>query len=266
MVLVLAGIIIGGSKVMSTVGEGIAELDGTIVTISLLTSSAAIITANWLKTPVSSHQAIVASLVGSALALGKPVDLSTITKIVISWIVSPFGALLMAVSIYWLMEQFISKLPMLKIERILRILLLIAGSVIAFNTGANELATALGPAVYYGVLTPIQAGVVGAVMLFLGARLVSMRVVETVGKGITSLDPYSGFAAQFGAGLTVLFFTVIGMPVSTSYCIVGAITGVGLYKSLRGVRFAFLKRIMASWFLTPTIAMMVSYLFTSSVI
>ncbi len=259
LILVLLGIVFGGSKVMSTVGQGIASLNEIIVATSLLLSALAIVIANYMSSPVSSHQAIVASLIGSALALGRAIDYTTVEKIVLSWLISPFGALVLAVVVYWVMEKIFAEMGALKAERIVRALLLLSGSVIAFNTGANELATALGPAVYFGTINVIEAGIIGSVMMFFGARIVNIRVAEAIGKGITALDPFSGFAAQFSAGLTVLLFTFIGMPVSTTFCIVGAITGVGMYKGLRGVRFALLRKIIASWILTPTLALIASY-------
>ena len=261
-VLVLIGLILGGKNVMYTVGEGITEIDKKIVIIPLFLASLAIISANIFKMPVSSHQAIVAGVIGSALALKKQVNISIIIEIILSWVISPFGALLLAIVVYFILERALSRIPMFKLEKIIRVLLFISGSIIAFNTGANELATALAPAVYYGTLNSFQAGVLGAFMLFLGARLISFRVIETVGKGITALDPFSGFAAQFGAGITVLIFTALGMPISTTYCIVGAVSGVGIYKGLRSVRIRFLKKIIISWIFTPLAALIASYVVT----
>ncbi len=260
--LVFAGMLFGSGRIIDTVGRELVELDEIVVSISLIISSAAIVAANYLRTPVSSHQAIVMSLIGSAFALGNRIDVSTVAKIVLSWIVSPFGALFLSILIYWIMENTLSKLPLLKVERILRVLLFVGAMIIGFNTGANELATALAPIVAFGAMDVLEAALLGSAMLFLGAWIVSVRVAEVVGKGITALDPFTGFAAQFAAGLTVLLFTAIGMPVSTTYCTVGAVTGVGLYKSVRGVKFAFLKRIVASWILTPFAAFTVSFAVT----
>ncbi len=260
--LVLLGIMLGGGRVMHTVGGEIAELNWIIVGVALFLSSIAIISANIIRTPVSSHHAVIASLIGSAIALGKSVNYLTISKIVLSWIVSPFGAMIIAAVTYLTLEKLVFRLPILKIEKLLRFLLLISGSLIAFNTGANELATALAPAVYYGAIDVINASLIGSVMLFIGARTISTRVVETVGKGITTLDPFSGFAAQFSAGLTVLIFTLIGMPISTTYCVVGAISGVGMYKGLRSVKMALIRRISLSWVMTPLAALISSYLVT----
>lgn len=265
-VLVFLGFLFGGGRVLHTVGGEIVKINEVIVSTSLLVSSAAIVAANYFRTPVSSHQAIVMSLIGSAFALGREIEMSTVIKIVLSWIISPFGALVFAIVIYWLMERFLSKRPLLQVERILKVLLIAGASVIGFNTGANELATALAPAIWFGTMNAFEGAIIGSAMLFAGAWLVSIRVAEAVGKGITSLDPFSGFAAQFAAGITVLIFTFLGMPVSTSYCTVGAITGVGLYKGLGGVKLAFLKRIVASWITTPAVAFTVSFVIVTLII
>lgn len=256
--LVFVGMLFGSGRVMNTVGRELVEPNEIVVSVSLIISSAAIVAANYLRTPVSSHQAIVMSLIGSAFALGNRIDVNTVAKIVLSWIVSPFGALFLSILIYWVMENTLSKLPPLKVERVLRILLFIGATIIGFNTGANELATALAPIVAFGAMNIFEAALLGSAMLLLGAWIVSIRVAEVVGKGITALDPFTGFAAQFAAGMTVLLFTIIGMPVSTTYCTVGAVTGVGLYKSFRSVKFTFLKRIVASWIITPFAAFTVS--------
>jgi PiT family inorganic phosphate transporter len=88
----------------------------------------------------------------------------------------------------------------------------------------------------------------------------SPRVIETVSRGITVLDPFSGFAAQFGAGTCVLLFTSLGMPVSTTYCIIGAITGVGILKGMGTVRFHLLKRILLAWILAPLVSFALGFL------
>ncbi len=257
--LVFVGAILQGRNVMRTVGKELVVLNLEILCVSLLVSAFVIIVANWKRLPVSSHQAIIGSLVGSGLAFGSAVRIGTLLRIVESWIVSPVGSLLLAVVVYRITESIFRRLPVFKVERILRALLVLNGLIIAYNTGANELATALGPVVYYGILTPLQAAVIGTVMLWVGAFLLSGRVVETVGKGITSLDAFSGFSAQFSAGVSVLFFTTIGMPVSTTYCIIGGIIGVGMLKGVETIKFDLLRRIVLSWVLTPLLTFALCY-------
>jgi len=158
-----------------------------------------------------------------------------------------------------IMENMLSKLPVFKIERILRILILLNGIILAYNTGANELATALAPVVYSGVVDLFQAVLVGSFSVWLGAYLLSGRVVDTICRGITKIEVYSGFAAQLSAGLTVLIFTQFGMPVSTTYCLIGGIYGVGILKGISTVSFRLLKDMILNWILTPLGAFAICY-------
>ncbi len=259
-VFVFIGGILQGKNVMKTVGRELVSINVLILSTALLVSAFMIVFANWKRLPVSSHQAIIGSLVGAGMALGASVRYDILLKIIESWIISPLGSMLLAMVVYSICEILFRRMPLFKVERILRTLLLLNGMIIAYNTGANELATALGPIVCYGILTPIEAVAVGTLMLWLGAMCLSNRVIETVGKGITSLDAFSGFSAQFSAGMNVLIFTTLGMPVSTTYCIIGGIMGVGILKGVETVRFDLLKRITLSWILTPLFSFATCYL------
>ncbi|OGQ96691.1 MAG: phosphate permease [Deltaproteobacteria bacterium RIFOXYD12_FULL_57_12] len=252
------GILIQGRRVMSTVGKDLLALDHRILTVALLTSAVFILAANWRRLPISTHQVIIGSLSGSGLAFGADLNYDSLAKIVVSWFISPLSALLASLAIYWLMEKTISRLPVFQIGKLLSGLLLMSGLVVAYTTGANELATILGPVIYAGMLSESQALPAGAVLLSLGAWFLSRRVIETIGHGITALDPYSGFAAQFGAGGCVLFFTALGMPVSTTYCVIGGIAGVGLFKGARTLKMELLRRIGISAVLTPIVACLVA--------
>lgn len=255
---VLAGAIIQGREVMETTGK-LVQLNANALALSLVVSAALVILSNWRKLPVSTHQVIVGSLVGSGFAFNLAVDTDSLVNIVISWIVSPFGAFLLAIFVFLIIERVVLRYSFIKIERSLRTLLLISGILIAYNTGANELATALGPIVYYDLLGQTLASTIGAILIWMGAVLLSFRVIETVGKGITALDPHSGFAAQFGAGLTVWVFTSLGMPISTTYCIIGGISGVGALKGLRTVKLDLIKKIVINWFMVPILAAVICF-------
>ena len=258
--LVFLGMLLQGGKVMKTVGHDLLSVNVAVVGAALVISGLLVALANWKRLPLSSHQVIIGSIIGAGSASGIPINMSSVLKISLSWVVSPLGALLFAFLFYRLMELTLSRLPLLQLERILRSLLVVSGFLIAYNTGANELATVLGGPVYAGLFTPLQASLGGALLVFLGASLLSPRVIETVSKGITVLDPFSGFAAQFGAGTCVLLFTTLGMPISTTYCVIGAITGVGLLKGVETVRFHLLKKILLGWILAPLISFALGFL------
>ena len=256
---VLIGIVLQGQRVMKTVGKDILDVNISIVSISLSVAALLIILSNWKKLPLSTHQVIIGSLVGSGLASGVHINSLSIFKIILSWIISPAVAFFAALLLYKAMEKTISKLSLFRIEKILRALLLVSGILISYNTGANELATILGPIIHSGLVEKFQASLIGSFFVLLGAVILSHRVIETIGKGITTLDPYSGFAAQFGAGICVLFFTSLGMPISTTYCIIGGISGVGMSKGMKTVKLELIKKIIANWFLAPSLAFIISF-------
>lgn len=262
---VLIGILVQGQKVMETVGKDLVEVNIPILSISLSVAAFLIIVSNWKRLPLSTHQVIIGSLTGSAVASGAAVNFTAMLEIVVSWIVSPLVAFFTSMLLYKAMEKTISKLSLFRIERILRTLLLFSGILIAYNTGANELATILGPVIHSGLIEQLRASLIGSLFVFLGAVILSHRVIETIGKGITTLDPYSGFAAQFGAGMCVLFFTFLGMPISTTYCIIGSISGVGMSKGMETVKFGLIRKIMANWVLAPSLAFFISFLIMRAV-
>ncbi len=256
---VLIGVLVQGQKVMKTVGKDLVEVSPSIISISLSVAAILIIISNWKKLPLSTHQVIIGSLVGSGAASGAEVNFVALLEIVVSWIISPPVAFFSSLFLYRAMEKSISKLSLFRIERILRALLLVSGILIAYNTGANELATILGPVIHSGLMEQIRASLIGSLFVFLGAIILSYRVIETIGKGITTLDPYSGFAAQFGAGVCVLFFTSLGMPISTTYCIIGGISGVGMSKGMKTVKIELIKKIIANWIIAPSLAFLISF-------
>jgi len=262
---VLIGVLVQGQKVMKTVGKDLVEVNPSIIGISLSVAAVLIIISNWKKLPLSTHQVIIGSLVGSGVASGAAVNFTAILEIVVSWIISPLVAFFSALFLYRIMEKTISKLSIFRIERILRSLLLLSGILIAYNTGANELATILGPVIHSGLIEQMRASLIGSLFVFLGAVILSHRVIETIGKGITTLDPYSGFAAQFGAGMCVMFFTFLGMPISTTYCIIGGISGVGMSKGMKTVKLDLIKKIMANWVVAPSLAFLISFLIMKAV-
>ncbi|WP_353684203.1 inorganic phosphate transporter [Thermodesulfovibrio sp. 3907-1M] len=259
--LVFLGILLQGQKVMKTVGKNIVDVNSSIIIVALTISAILIIVSNWRRLPLSTHQVIIGSLTGAAVASDSTVNFASIIKIIVSWLISPFVAMAFSFFLYKLLEKTLSKFPFFQIEKLLRTFLLLSASLIAYNTGANELATVLGPVMHSGIeINKILLFFLASIMVFSGATLLSHRVIETVGKGITTLDPYSGFAAQFGAGASVLFFTFLGMPISTTYCIIGGISGVGMSKGIATVKLSLLKKIAINFVITPSAAFIISYL------
>jgi len=135
----------------------------------------------------------------------------------------------------------------------------------AFSHGANDVANAIGPVA--GIIGIVQTGSVGTTIgtpywllaiggigIAIGCLTWGRRVMRTVGAKITNLNHTRGFSVEFAAATTVLVASKIGMPVSTSHTVVGAVIGVGLARGLESIDLSVIKKIIISWLLTVPIA------------
>lgn len=263
---VIVGVLLQGDKVMRTVGKEITEVNVEISAISMAIAAIVIVFSNFRGLPVSSHQVIIGSLTGTAIAFGAQVSAETLFKIVLSWITSPIVAGILAVAIFFLLENFLRGFSLLQVNRALKVFLLCSAIIVAYNTGANELATAMAPVVHLRAFEPSIFAILGAFFLWFGAYVLSKRVIEVVCKGITALDPKSGLSAHLGAGIAVLSFTTLGMPVSTTYAMIGGIACVGFTKGVKAVRTETLKKIAVNWVLAPLLSLAISWLVTTLII
>ena len=143
----------------------------------------------------------------------------------------------------------------------------------AFAHGANDVANAIGPLA--GVIHFLQGGAVGdqtpvpAWLLAIGGAAIVVglatygyKVMEAVGKKITEITPTRGFAAEFGTASTVLVCSMLGLPVSTTFVLVGAVMGVGIARGFAALDTRVIRRIFASWLITiPVSAIMAAAIF-----
>ncbi len=155
-----------------------------------------------------------------------------------------------------------------QVERVFAILQVITASYMAFSHGANDVANAVGPlmgAVYASALVhttnvsmPLWVLSIGAVGIVVGLSMYGYKVILVVGRKITDMTPSRGFAAEFGAATTVLVCSKLGLPISTTHTLVGAVIGVGLARGLGALNTKILKDVMISWLLTIPIAAILS--------
>lgn len=254
-VLVLLGAIAQGDRVVKTVGKDLITTSSQISEVALIVSAMLIVTTNIRGIPVSTHQVIIGSLFGAGIAFGVPVNVETLSWIFLSWLFSPFISGFLAILLFILFEKLFRNV--LKMEKFLRFLMICPATLIAYNMGANELATAMAPIAGSGEYYLIA--LFGAFSVSVGALALSGRIAETLCKGITSLDPKSGLSAHLGAGITVYIFTLLGMPVSTTYSLIGGIASIGLLKGVKTVKYTTLKKIGLSWIFSLLSAFILSF-------
>jgi PiT family inorganic phosphate transporter len=158
-------------------------------------------------------------------------------------------------------------------ERVFVPLAILAACTVSFAHGANDVANAVGPlaavadvmrtgAVKMSVQVPFWILALGGVGIVLGLATYGYQVMRTIGVEITEITPSRAVAAGIATSTTVLACTRLGLPVSTSHTVVGAVLGVGLARGLAAVNRRVTRNIFGSWLATvPAAAGMTIVLF-----
>lgn len=263
----LAGAALQGDHVMKTLGKGIvqSELPSLAIIVALLCAGLFVTLATLMRLPVSTSQVIVGAVGGIGVAVGAELNLSTLGSIALVWVVCPVLTAIISGLILMISRKLLG--PLIEHDfwqRLPNGLLIASAAYLAFSLGANHVGTAMGPITNLGVtLSPAMIGTLGGAAMAVGALTFGKRVTKTVGGGIARLDPMSAFAAQLSAALAVHFFSLYGIPVSTSQAVVGAILGVGLLNGVRTVRCRTLVEIAIGWVATPLSAGLVAFVIYS---
>ncbi|KAI4314390.1 hypothetical protein L6164_027304 [Bauhinia variegata] len=143
----------------------------------------------------------------------------------------------------------------------------------SFAHGGNDVSNAIGPlaaalAILQGgatgteIIIPTDVLAWGGFGIVAGLMMWGYRVIATIGKKITELTPTRGFAAEFAAASVVLFASKLGLPISATHTLVGAVMGVGFARGLNSVRSETVKEIVASWAVTVPVGATLSVLYT----
>lgn len=159
-------------------------------------------------------------------------------------------------------EKAANRWQIKKIERVFALLMVFTACAMAFAHGSNDVANAIGPVA--AIVSIIKAGgelsqefftpswvlLIGAGGIVAGLVMYGHKVIATVGSNITALTPSRGFAATLATAGTVLFASGVGMPVSTTHTLVGAILGVGMARGMAAINMRVVGGIFASWLIT----------------
>jgi PiT family inorganic phosphate transporter len=188
---------------------------------------------------------------GQGLSIGAPTAL----------IVAAALACLLGYAGKWALSRFVKSPGESGEESIFRKIQIGTSCYVALAQGANDVANAIGPlAVIYFIVKTGNVGTKVPVPLFLllfggvgiacGIAMAGSRVMETIGRRITTLNNTRGFSVDFAAATTVLAASKLGLPVSTTHAAVGGVMGVGLARGIEAVNFRIIFQIMVYWILT----------------
>ncbi len=264
-VFVCLGAFINGDRGINKISEfstinGVQSLTAAFVV--MLAAGVCVFGMTVLKLPVSTSQAVIGAIMGHGFLVGM-VDWSVSFKFFSAWFLTPVGGMIFALIIYFVISKwFEEKLTTFNyFQRFIKWGYILAGIFAAYSLGANNVANVFG--IYLidpEYLSVSMATLLGGLVIALGVITYSKPVMMTVGKGIVPLSDVSGFIVVIASALTVYIYALIGIPVSSSQAVVGAIIGIGIVKDYRTINFSMLRRIFVGWVLTPTIAGVLGYL------
>ncbi len=148
-----------------------------------------------------------------------------------------------------------------QVEGVFVVLQIMTACYMAFAHGANDVANAIGP--LSAVVTIVNKGIqdlgesvplwvllLGGTGIVAGLATWGYKVMQTIGHNITGIAPTRGFAAEFGAATTVLVCSKMGLPVSTTHTLVGAVVGIGLLRGMASINMKVIKQIFLSWLIS----------------
>ncbi len=250
--------------VAATVGKGTIEpaiVDHYVILGALIGAISWNVITWYYGIPSSSSHALIGGLIGAAVAKAGTGSLiaSGVTKTVIFILVSPLLGFLLGSLMMVLVAWVLRRTSPRKVDRWFRRLQLLSASFYSLGHGGNDAQKTIG--IIWMLL--ISAGTIGAkdpvplwvivscyVAIGLGTMFGGWRIVKTMGQKITKLKPVGGFCAETGGAVTLFLATALGIPVSTTHTITGAIVGVGAANKLSAVRWGVAGGIVWAWVLT----------------
>lgn len=253
-----------GLHVANTIGKGIIDIsivDKRIIFGTLMGACSWNIITWYFGLPTSSSHALIGGMIGAGLVKAGPQCLvwkgilKTVMFIFISPVVGLFLGLGIGILVYWL---FRNKAPS-QVDHIFRKGQLISAAFYSMGHGGNDAQKTMG--IIASLL--FSAGLLGKdfyvpgwivfacyAAISFGTMFGGWRIVKTMGQKVAKLKPVDGFCAEFGAAITLFVSTLLGVPVSTTHTITGAIMGVGSLRRLTAVKWGVAGRIIWAWIIT----------------
>ncbi|HKX26755.1 MAG TPA: inorganic phosphate transporter [Blastocatellia bacterium] len=267
-----------GTHVASTIGKELIDLNRVnewVVLSGLIGAISWNLITWYLGLPTSSSHALVGGYAGAAVAKsgfsaliwaswpkGWP---GTLSFIILSPLLGMTLGMLLMVAVSWIFRRSSPS----RVDRLFRVLQILSASLYSLAHGLNDAQKTMGIMMaalilggYYAHNASVPTWVIlsAHAAIALGTLSGGWRIVKTMGSKITKLHPVGGFCAETGGGITVILASRLGIPVSTTHTITGAIVGVGATKRLSAVRWGVAGRIVWAWILTVPMAALISAL------
>jgi PiT family inorganic phosphate transporter len=265
-----------GLHVAATIGTGIVApsvIDDGVIFGALM---GAIVwnVVTWIAgIPSSSSHALIGGLVGAGICKGgfRAIVWSGLGKTAAAIILSPMTGLILAMLLVLLVAWTFLKATPLWVDKVFRHMQFISASAYSLGHGGNDAQKTMGiiAALLYAhgmegghFHVPLWVVLACQAAMALGTMFGGWRIVRTMGSRITSLTPMQGVCAETAGAITLFGVTWMGIPVSTTHTITGAIIGVGTARRASAVRWTVAKDIMVAWIVTMPAAGLIGAMFT----
>jgi len=279
-VFVVLGAFVSGTGAAQTLGKlgSVNALGG-----SFMAALAAGLTVYWmtkLGLPVSTSHAIIGSIIGWNLFSDSYTDITSLLKILSTWIICPLLSAVIAALLFTLAKNFVRKIGvgLIRMDGYTRLALILAGAFGAYSLGANNIANVMGVFVPVAPFHDLQFGqdfsvssaqqlfLVGGLAIAVGVFTYSKRVMMTVGSELMTLTPLAAWVAVMSHSIVLFLFaserleqllanmslpTIPLVPVSSSQAVVGAVIGIGMLQGGREIQWPRIYGIVRGWVITP---------------
>jgi PiT family inorganic phosphate transporter len=253
-----------GLHVAETLGTGIIDpgvVDPQVIFAALMGAIVWNLLTWWLGIPSSSSHALIGGLVGGGLAKAgfSALVWTGLTKTLAAIVLSPLVGFLLALVLVAVVSWLSVRSTPFVVDRAFRVLQFVSASLYSLGHGANDAQKTMGIIAvllfsqgYLGnqFYVPFWVVITCQAMMGLGTLMGGWRIVKTMGSRITRLTPMQGFCAETGGAATLFAATALGVPVSTTHTITGAIVGVGAARRVSAVRWNIASSIVVAWVIT----------------
>jgi inorganic phosphate transporter, PiT family len=253
-----------GVSVAMTVGKGVVHTEAVTVPVILCGLIGAIswnLITWWLGLPSSSSHALIGGYAGAAVAFGgfSKLIAAGLIKIGIFIFLAPIIGMFLGAINQIVVKKLAARTSPRKLKKLFKRLQLLSSAIYSYSHGTNDAQKTMG--ILFALLVaggylqtdshmPLWIIFLCYTMIAAGTLVGGFRIVRTMGMKLTKLTPMDGFSAETGGGVTILAVSELGIPVSTTQTITGAILGVGAVNRLRSVRWIVAGRILWAWILT----------------
>ncbi len=255
-------------KVATTIGKGLISPDAVtqyVILAGLIGAIAWDLITWYYGLPTSSSHALIGGYAGAAMAkVGfEAIIYKGWTKTIVSMFLSPFAGMALGLALMILLAWLFRRTSPHKVDKLFRKGQLVSAALYSLGHGGNDAQKTMG-IIAIAIFTyqrtqghapadlvinwPIILSCHAAIAL--GTMAGGWRIVKTMGSKITKLKPVGGFCAETAAALTLFGNTALGIPVSTTHTITGAISGVGAVQRMSAVRWGVATQIVWAWVLT----------------